>query len=166
MMWKPQREYLQKKVQSHSDGSFCWPERAASLTGNVESAGDATDSDASSETSFAEDYDEGMDKYNEADVDDLDVEFEACDPANAFIPEVRMDMEYEKEDWDKELNADDPYDFEDIDPDFQPKGLVASSVEQQENSSMYLPSLHHAAPLITTVAIVACETGQFDDVDS
>nr|XP_033817584.1 coordinator of PRMT5 and differentiation stimulator isoform X3 [Geotrypetes seraphini] len=171
MMWKPQRvlfsllftaEYLQKEAQSSTDGNFCWPKHYGSLIGNLESAGDVPNCDTASDT---QDCDESMDEYDEDDIDDLDVDFGDCDPAITFIPEARMDMEYEKEDWDKELTVDDPYDLEDIDPDFQPKDLVAASIEQ-EDSSMYVPSWHHAAPLITTVAVVACETGQFDDVDS
>nr|XP_033817583.1 coordinator of PRMT5 and differentiation stimulator isoform X2 [Geotrypetes seraphini] len=106
MMWKPQREYLQKEAQSSTDGNFCWPKHYGSLIGNLESAGDVPNCDTASDT---QDCDESMDEYDEDDIDDLDVDFGDCDPAITFIPEARMDMEYEKEDWDKELTVDDPY---------------------------------------------------------
>ncbi|XP_029456565.1 coordinator of PRMT5 and differentiation stimulator isoform X1 [Rhinatrema bivittatum] len=184
MKWRPQREYVQNKVQGDTECSFYQPENTGSLSCETGSAEDKSDCDTCLNTSSDGDWEEDFDEHPDAD-DDLDVEFGAFGNACGFVANMRINTEYEKEDWDKELDADDPYarghiphvwtgllglkekklmDSEDIDITFQQEGLVASSAEAE--NSMYIPSWHHAAPLTTTSPVLAFETGQFEDVDT
>ncbi|XP_043384287.1 coordinator of PRMT5 and differentiation stimulator isoform X2 [Chelonia mydas] len=99
------------------------------------------------------------------DLDDFQSDLEDWE-LDASFPELKIDSQYEEEDWDKELEDAEcnPYDAEDIDcGSLQENYLLASCAWQEE--SLYNPMCHHAAPLALSSPNRMPEVGQFDDAD-
>ncbi|XP_067403503.1 coordinator of PRMT5 and differentiation stimulator isoform X5 [Emydura macquarii macquarii] len=99
----------------------------------------------------------------QSDLENWELEDEA---GLASFPELKIDSQYEEEDWDKELEDAEcnPYDAEDIDyGSLQENDLLASCAWQEE--SLYNPRCHHATPLALSLPNRIPEVGQFDDAD-
>ncbi|XP_043353387.1 coordinator of PRMT5 and differentiation stimulator isoform X3 [Dermochelys coriacea] len=99
------------------------------------------------------------------DFDDFQSDLEDWE-LDASFPELKINSQYEEEDWDKELEDAEcnPYDAEDIDcGSLQENYLLASYAWQEE--SLYNPMCHHTAPLALNSPNRMPEVGQFDDAD-
>ncbi|XP_075760376.1 coordinator of PRMT5 and differentiation stimulator [Pelodiscus sinensis] len=99
----------------------------------------------------------------QSDLESWELNDEAC---AASFHELKINPQYEEEDWDKELEAAEcnPYDAEDIDCDsLQGSDLLPSCAWEEE--FLYDPRCHHAAPLTLSLPNRLPEVGQFDDAD-
>ncbi|XP_030390844.1 coordinator of PRMT5 and differentiation stimulator isoform X1 [Gopherus evgoodei] len=150
--WRPGKGRLARNVsdgeshQSRFSGCPCYES-------------DTTHSDSSgTPIKYIGDFDDFQ-----SDLENWELDDEAC--AVSF-PELKIDSQYEEEDWDKELEdaACNPYDAEDINcGSLQENCLLASCAWQEE--SLYNPRCHHAAPLSLSSPNRMPEVGQFDDAD-
>ncbi|XP_042309599.1 coordinator of PRMT5 and differentiation stimulator isoform X1 [Sceloporus undulatus] len=113
------------------------------------------------------------DDFGDLKSDSEDLEWESCGEDDSVpttsttFPEMKIILQYEKEDWDKELadkeNINNPYDFDDViqSEDFLDQDPAAPcSVQGQP---FYDPSLHHVAPLTLKQVEAVLVDGQFDD---
>ncbi|XP_005993820.1 coordinator of PRMT5 and differentiation stimulator [Latimeria chalumnae] len=99
------------------------------------------------------------------DLDDWDLDCRTCSPPNSVqLPEIRSNFPLEKEDWDKELEDEDPYGVEDVVEISLGTNCRQAPHFFPENMSYY-PGWHHAASVTRVCAKITPEPGQFDDAD-